>query len=81
MQNLDEKEELIRSALELCKSVSPNINLFEICQQFTILKAYHAVTELCTLCANKIDKDNIAQHYYTKSEVGDRDGYQFYSKR
>ncbi|GJQ73093.1 Nup154 [Trypoxylus dichotomus] len=81
LQNIDEREELIRSALELCCTVAPNINLFEICQQFTVLKAYHAVIELCALCAKKIDPENVALHYYKKNEIGDREGYQFYSKR
>nr|XP_022900276.1 nuclear pore complex protein Nup155 [Onthophagus taurus]XP_022900277.1 nuclear pore complex protein Nup155 [Onthophagus taurus] len=81
LQNIDEKEDLIVSALDLCKSVVPDINLSDICHQFIGLKAYNAVIELCVLCANKIDQKNIAGHFYKNSEQGDQEGYRFYTKR
>ncbi|EEZ97868.2 nuclear pore complex protein Nup154 [Tribolium castaneum] len=82
IQNVDEKEEMVMNALELCKSIAPNINLPGICKQFVTLKAYHAVIDLCITCAKKVDPDNIAQHFYKNdSSVADQEGRDFYHKR
>lgn len=83
LQNVDEKEECVKEALQLCTNVSPNINLPEICQKFTNLGAYNAVVELCCACAKKCDPENFAEHFYkneTTNQV-ERDGYPFYLKR
>lgn len=81
--NVDEKEELIVSALQLCKSVANAINLHVICSEFTALKAYHAVLDLCVSCAKKADPENAAERFYkyNASEHADRDGYHRYMKR
>ncbi|RZC41057.1 nuclear pore complex protein Nup155 [Asbolus verrucosus] len=82
IQNIDEKEEMVMSALELCKSIAPNINLSGICKQFVSLKAYHAVIDLCITCAKKVDPDNVAQHFYKNdSSISDQEGRSFYHKR
>lgn len=82
VQNTDEKEEMLLSALQLCKSLGSNINFSEIARQFTSLKAYKAVIELCHYYAQKIDPDGIAEHYYNNEDnSGDRQGYNFYHKR
>lgn len=82
LQNIDEKEELVTSALQLCKSVAPNINLHELCEQFASLNAYHAVTDLCVTCAKKTDPDNIAEYYYKNSnDAAQQDSYAYYANR
>lgn len=82
MENPDVKEEYIASALQLCKSVAQNINLHEICREFTFLKAYRAVTDLCLACAQKVDPDNLGERYYkTASQTQDQEGYQAYLRR
>jgi nuclear pore complex protein Nup155 len=82
IQNIDEKEDMVMSALELCKSIAPNINLSGICKQFVSLKAYHAVIDLCITCAKKVDPDNVAGHFYKNdSSIADQEGRNFYHKR
>ncbi|KAJ8961865.1 hypothetical protein NQ318_021483 [Aromia moschata] len=82
IQNLDEKEELIYSALQLCKTISPHINLAEVCKEFTSLKAYKAVIELCFDCGKKIDPDKIAESFYNSDDnVADQEGYNYFQKR
>ncbi|XP_044758799.1 nuclear pore complex protein Nup155 [Coccinella septempunctata] len=80
-QNSDEKEELITSALNLCKSITPNIILREVCIQFTNLKAYKAVIELCYITAMKVDPDRIAEHFYKHRDEADNEGLSYYCKR
>lgn len=81
-QNIDEKEEMVQAALELCKSIAPNINLVGICKQMISLKAYYAVIDLCVTCAKKVDPDMIAEHFYKNdSIVADQEGRNFYHKR
>ncbi|KAL3272939.1 hypothetical protein HHI36_014397 [Cryptolaemus montrouzieri] len=80
-QNSDEKEDLITSALALCKSIAPNINLHEVCVQFTNLKAYKAVIDLCYTCALKIDPDRIAEHFYKQRNEADDEGFSYYCRR
>ncbi|KAK9883024.1 hypothetical protein WA026_001236 [Henosepilachna vigintioctopunctata] len=79
--NADEKEDLITSALSLCKNIAPNVNLHEVCLQFINLKAYKAVIELCYTCALKIDPDHISEHFYKQSNEADDEGYSYYCKR
>lgn len=70
------------SALQLCKNIAPNVNLPEVCKQFTSLKAYKAVIELCTHCARKIDPERIAESYFNSDETGgDQDGLNMYQRR
>lgn len=79
-QNLDTKEELIIQSLNISKNVLPNINLHFICQQFTELKSYHSVIDLCVAASKKVDPENIGDIYY-KSNEPSRDGFNFYNKR
>ncbi|XP_066259213.1 nuclear pore complex protein Nup155 [Euwallacea similis] len=82
VQNSDEREGMLVSALQLCKNIAPNVNLPEVCKQFTSLKAYKAVIELCAHCAKKVDPEKIAESYFN-SEVnqGDQDGLNMYQRR
>lgn len=79
-QNVDSKEELIIQALNIAKNVVPNINLHYVCQQFTELKSYHSVIDLCVTASKKVDPENIGDIYY-KTNESSRDGFNFYSKR
>ncbi|XP_018320831.1 nuclear pore complex protein Nup154 [Agrilus planipennis] len=81
IQNKNEIEEMLCTALSICKSVAPNINLREICQQFVSLGAYNAVLDLCVDCAKKIDPDNIGEHYYKNGEQREHEDYHLYSRR
>ncbi|CAH0559339.1 unnamed protein product [Brassicogethes aeneus] len=82
VQNTDEKEEMLISALQLCKSIGANIKLREISRQFTALKAYKAVIELCHYYAQKVDPENIAEHFYNNDDnAADHEGYGYYRKR
>ncbi|KAF5299489.1 hypothetical protein FQR65_LT01071 [Abscondita terminalis] len=78
----NEKADNVASALKLCKSVAPNINLQELCQLLKNLSAFHAVVELCVDCAKKLDPDNIADFYFKNERgPGQQDSYNYYSKR
>ncbi|KAL1505828.1 hypothetical protein ABEB36_005300 [Hypothenemus hampei] len=82
LQNVDDKEGMIISALQLCKNIAPNVNLPEVCKQFTTLKAYKAVIELCGHCARKVDPDRIANKYFHSDETGgDQEGLDMFEKR
>ncbi|CAG9854038.1 unnamed protein product [Phyllotreta striolata] len=82
IQNNDEKEEMIQSALQICKSIGPTINITDICKEFANLKAYKAVTELCAHFGKKIDPDKIAESYYNAEDnSGDQEGYNYYQRR
>ncbi|KAJ8921993.1 hypothetical protein NQ315_008631 [Exocentrus adspersus] len=82
VQNNDEKEEMLFAALELCKSVAPNININEVCREFTSLKAYKAVIELCHHCGRKIDPEKVAESFYnTDDNAADQEGFNYYQKR
>ncbi|CAH1175574.1 unnamed protein product [Phaedon cochleariae] len=82
IQNIDEKEEMLHSALQICKSISPNINISDVCREFTALKAYRAVIELCSHYGKQIDPDRIAESYYNAEDnTGDQEGFNFYQRR
>lgn len=82
MQNNDEKEEMLLSALQICKSIAPHVNLAEVCREFSNLKAYKAVIDLCIHCSRKIDPDKIAENFYNANDnTADQEGFGFYQKR
>lgn len=82
VENMNEREEYIASALQLCKNVAHNINLHEVCHEFTALKAYSAVTDLCVSCVKKLDPDDLAIRYYKNQMQGSEvEGHQIYLKR
>lgn len=82
LQNYEEKEEVIVAAMQLARSVAPNINLHEICQQLVSLNAYHAATDICVTCAKKVDPDGVAEYFYKNgTEVRNTDNYNYYSQR
>jgi nuclear pore complex protein Nup155 len=78
----EEKEERLRTALQLCKGAAPNLPLSSICQQFTAAGFYQGVIELCLTCAVKIDPNESAIHYYKNNEAMDyQEGVLAYSAR
>lgn len=80
-QNFDERSELIMTALDICKTVAPHISLHVICEQFTLLKAYQAVIELCVCCTKKKDPDHIGEHFFKNADQSDQDAYKYYAER
>lgn len=82
VDNINEKEEYITAALNLCKNAVHNVNLHEMCTEFTALKAYSAVIDLCVSCVKKIDPDDVAVRYYKNQMQGNEiEGHQVYLKR
>ncbi|XP_014476453.1 PREDICTED: nuclear pore complex protein Nup155 isoform X3 [Dinoponera quadriceps] len=80
--NPEEKELYLQSALKLCKKVAPRLNLAAVCQQFVACQFYMGVLELCICCAERIDPNNAASHYYKNNEPQeDNEGYQAFMKR
>lgn len=78
----DEKNERLRTALQLCKSAAPNLPLTSICQQFTTAGFYSGVIELCSICAAKSDPNEAALHFYRNNEpVEDQEGFMAYQSR
>lgn len=62
--------------------IVPNINLVEVCKEFTSLKAYKAVIELCSHSAKKLDPKQIAESYYNAEDnSADLEGFSYYQKR
>lgn len=73
---------MVLSALQICKNIAPNVNMNEVCKEFTNLKAYKAVIDLCVHCCQKIDPEQIAENfYYSSDNTGDQEGYGYYQKR
>ncbi|KAK1121340.1 hypothetical protein K0M31_010636 [Melipona bicolor] len=74
--NPEEKECYLQSALKLCKEVAPRLNLSAVCQQFIACQFYSGVLELCLSCAEKVDPNNAALHYYKNNEpIEDQEAY------
>lgn len=80
-QNADERNELVVTALDICKTVAPHLNLQDICQQFVALKAYYAVVELCICCAKKRDPERFGEHFFQSGERSNQDTYKYYVER
>ncbi|XP_071869599.1 nuclear pore complex protein Nup154 [Bombus fervidus] len=80
--NPEEKECYLQSALKLCKEVAPRLNLSAVCQQFIACQFYSGVLELCLCCAERVDPNNAALHYYKNNEpIEDQEGRFAYMKR
>ncbi|XP_061397239.1 nuclear pore complex protein Nup154 [Musca vetustissima] len=80
--SLEEKQEKLRTALQLCKDAAPNLPLQNICQQFTLSGFYEGVIELTSTCAAKMDPEEYGIHFYSNGEPeDDREGYASYAAR
>ncbi|KAJ1526290.1 hypothetical protein ONE63_009443 [Megalurothrips usitatus] len=80
--NVDEKERLLQRALQLCKEVSPNLNLAAACSKFYSAQWYEGVLQLCVAFATKLDPKDVAVHYYRNGEPNeDTEGCQAFMAR
>ncbi|XP_029678395.1 nuclear pore complex protein Nup155 isoform X1 [Formica exsecta] len=80
--NPEEKECYLKSALKLCKEVAPRLNWSAVCQQFVACQFYTGVLELCICCAERVDPNNAASHYYKNNEpIEDQEGNLAFAKR
>ncbi|XP_055641373.1 nuclear pore complex protein Nup154 isoform X2 [Toxorhynchites rutilus septentrionalis] len=78
----DEKDERLKTALQLCKSAAPNLPLTSICQQFTSAGFYTGVIELCSICAARSDPNEAALHFYRNNEPAeDQEGFMAFQNR
>lgn len=78
----DEKEERLRTALQLCKSAAPKLPLTNICQQFTLAGFYQGVIDLVATCATKVDPNEVGLHFYKSHEpIEDQEGFIAYNTR
>lgn len=82
IKNPEEREAKLREALQLCKSVAPQVNLQMMCQWFFTSQFYEGVLDLVLVCASKLDPKNVGFDYYKNKEPGeDSEGYQAFMKR
>lgn len=73
---------MLLCALQICKSIVPNLNLTEICKDLTSLQAYKAVIDLCTYFGSKVDVHKVAENFYNAGDnSGDQEGFGYYQKR
>lgn len=80
--DMEEKDEKLRTALQLCKDAAPNLPLSSICQQFTTAGFYVGVIELCAVCAFKLDPGDSALHFYNNNEpIEDQAGFMAFNGR
>lgn len=78
----EERQENLYKALQLCKDAAPDIPLANICNQFTQVKYYQGVVQLCAICASLKDPNNAALHFYMNDEsVEDQEGFSAYNVR
>ncbi|XP_052750627.1 nuclear pore complex protein Nup154 [Galleria mellonella] len=81
-KNPAEKEEMLQHALKLCKDVAPIVNLPLVCSKLISAGFYSGIVELCVACANKLDPQDKALHYYRSDQPSqDREGHILYFKR
>ena len=82
MENLDEKDELLKQALSMYKEVAPNINLTMAVQKFVSSEYYFGVIDLSVDCAVKTDPENLSSRFYKNGEQeNDRQGYSAYMNK
>ena len=82
MENLDEKDELLKQALSMYKEVAPNINLTMAVQKFVSSEYYFGVIDLSVDCAVKTDPENLSSRFYKNGEPeNDRQGYSAYMNK
>lgn len=66
----------------MCKEVAPRLNIAAVCQQFVTCHFYQGVLDLCICCAQKVDPNNAAVHFYKNNEPPeDQEGNLAYLKR
>lgn len=80
--DFDEQKDKMHTALQLCKDAAPHLPLSQICHQFKTANFHQGVIELCATCAEKIDPNGAALHYYKSNEpLEDQEGYVAFTAR
>ncbi|XP_063620313.1 nuclear pore complex protein Nup154 [Cydia splendana] len=81
-KNPAEREEMLQTALKLCKDVAPNVNLPLVCSKLVAAGFYSGVVDLCAACACKLDPQDKAVHFYRSDQPSqDREGQLIYYRR
>ncbi|XP_048479675.1 nuclear pore complex protein Nup154 [Plutella xylostella] len=81
-KNPAERDEMLQHALKLCMDVAPNVNLPVVCSKLVAAGFFSGVVDLCVACANKLDPQNKAIHYYRSDQPSqDREGHLAYYRR
>lgn len=82
IQNIQERENILKESLQLCKQISSQLNLRAVCGLFQAVHYYDGIVDLCLSAAQKRDPQNIALHYYNNGEPpDDNQGLQAYLNR
>ncbi|XP_023215500.1 nuclear pore complex protein Nup155-like [Centruroides sculpturatus] len=82
IQNNQERENILKESLQLCKQISSQLNLRAVCVLFQAVHYYDGIVDLCLSAAQKRDPQNIALHYYNNGEPpDDNQGLQAYLNR
>jgi len=77
-----EKEQKLRTTLQMCKEAAPTLPLHSICQQFISADFFEGVIELSAVCASKSDPEEVGVHFYNNGEPAeDREGYTCFATR
>ncbi|KAG1694111.1 Nuclear pore complex protein Nup155 [Nymphon striatum] len=77
VSNVHEKEVLLQESLQLCKKITPQLNLRMVAEQFQSVHFYSGIVDLCLTAALNRDPQNLAVHYYKNGEpVEDQQGMQ-----
>lgn len=78
----EEQKDKMHTALQLCKDAAPHLPLAQICHQFKAANFHQGVIELCATCAEKIDPNGAALHFYKSNEpLEDQEGYVAFTAR
>lgn len=81
-QNVQEREKLLRDALQLAKQIPLQLNVPIICSYFQAVHCYSAIVDLCLTAAAQKDPQGIALQYYRTGEPHeDQQGFQAYMDR
>ncbi|SPP81701.1 blast:Nuclear pore complex protein Nup155 [Drosophila guanche] len=77
-----EKEQKLRTTLQMCKEAAPTLPLQSICKLFISVDFFEGVVELAAICAAKSDPEEVGIHFYNNDEPSeDREGYSCFVTR
>jgi hypothetical protein len=63
-QNRAEKMRMIDEAAALCREVSLNVNLVDMCSEFASVGAFRHLVALCATAARQCDPNGLAYRFY-----------------
>ncbi|XP_013792279.2 nuclear pore complex protein Nup155-like, partial [Limulus polyphemus] len=82
IQSKQEKEKVLREALQLCMQVSPQLSLQSVCSLFQQARYYRGILDISLSAAQRRDPQGLAIHFYKNGEPPeDQQGLQYYSNR